>query len=167
MPMLRLTKNVNGLNQQRTVKSMKNYSRLFLLHLIALFGVSIPSLAIDTNSSLKLQKGNFKILLSKNEMEPVKLAAKTLCKDFEKVMHYKPEIFQNTDDTQQIDIVIINEAVDNPLFQSRFIRPLDGFESHRVYCSPEEKRIYLHGKDMRGAIYAIYTFSELFLGVPP
>ena len=40
--MLRLTKNVNGLNQQRTVKSMKNYSRLFLLHLIALFGVSIP-----------------------------------------------------------------------------------------------------------------------------
>ena len=54
--MLRLTKNVNGLNQQRTVKSMKNYSRLFLLHLIALFGVSIPSLAIDTNSSLKLQK---------------------------------------------------------------------------------------------------------------
>ena len=122
--MLRLTKNVNGLNQQRTVKSMKNYSRLFLLHLIALFGVSIPSLAIDTNSSLKLQKGNFKILLSKNEMEPVKLAAKTLCKDFEKVMHYKPEIFQNTDDTQQIDIVIINEAVDNPLFQSRFIRPL-------------------------------------------
>ena len=165
--MLRLTKNVNGLNQQRTVKSMKNYSRLFLLHLIALFGVSIPSLAIDTNSSLKLQKGNFKILLSKNEMEPVKLAAKTLCKDFEKVMHYKPEIFQNTDDTQQIDIVIINEAVDNPLFQSRFIRPLDGFESHRVYCSPEEKRIYLHGKDMRGAIYAIYTFSELFLGVPP
>lgn len=103
--MLRLTKNVNGLNQQRTVKSMKNYSRLFLLHLIALFGVSIPSLAIDTNSSLKLQKGNFKILLSKNEMEPVKLAAKTLCKDFEKVMHYKPEIFQNTDDTQQINIV--------------------------------------------------------------
>ena len=123
------------------VKSTKNrekYEELQQIILITsncfIWG-SIPSLAIDTNSSLKLQKGNFKILLSKNEMEPVKLAAKTLCKDFEKVMHYKPEIFQNTDDTQQIDIVIINEAVDNPLFQSRFIRPLDGFESHRVYCS--------------------------------
>lgn len=147
---------------------MENYTRLFLLPLIALFFVSIPSLAIDTDSSLKLQNGNFRILLSKHEVEPVKLAAQTLCKDFEKVMHYKPTIYQSTiDDKQSIDIVIINEAVDTPLLQSQLIRPLDGFESHRVYCSPNEKRIYLHGKDMRGTIYAIYTFSELFLGVPP
>ena len=146
---------------------MENYSRLFLLHLIALFFISIPSLAVGTDSSLKLEKGNFRIQLSENEVEPVKLAAKTLCKDFEKVMRYKPEICQTTGDTQDIDIVIINEAVGSPLLQSRFIRPLDGFESHRVYCSPDEKRIYLHGKDMRGAIYAIYTFSELFLEVPP
>lgn len=147
---------------------MENYTRLFLLPLIALFFVSIPSLAIDTDSSLKLQKGNFRILLSKHEVEPVKLAAQTLCKDFEKVMHYKPTIYQSTiDDKQSIDIVIINEAVDTPLLQSQLIRPLDGFESHRVYCSPNEKRIYLHGNDMRGTIYAIYTFSELFLGVPP
>ena len=146
---------------------MKNYSRLFLLHLIALFFISIPSLAVGIDSSLKLEKGNFRIQLSENEVDPVRLAAKTLCKDFEKVMRYKPEICQTTGDTQDINIVIINEAVGSPLLQSRFIRPLDGFESHRVYCSPDEKRIYLHGKDMRGTIYAIYTFSELFLEVPP
>ncbi len=82
-------------------------------------------------------------------------------------MHYKPVISQTIDEANSIDIVIINEETGGSLLQPRFIRPLDGFESHRVYCSPDEKRIYLHGKDMRGAIYAIYTFSELFLEVPP
>lgn len=146
---------------------MKNYNRLFLLNLIALFFLSTSSLAINSISSLKLEKGNFRILLSGHEVEPVKLAAETLSKDFEKVMHYKPVISQTIDEANSIDIVIINEETGGSLLQPRFIRPLDGFESHRVYCSPDEKRIYLHGKDMRGAIYAIYTFSELFLEVPP
>lgn len=145
---------------------MKNYNRLFLLNLIALFFLSTSSLAINSISSLKLEKGNFRILLSGHEVEPVKLAAETLSKDFEKVMHYKPVISQTIDEANSIDIVIINEETGGSLLQPRFIRPLDGFESHRVYCSPDEKRIYLHGKDMRGAIYAIYTFSELFLEVP-
>ncbi len=76
-------------------------------------------------------------MLSGHEIEPVKLAAETLSKDFEKVMHYKPEISQTIDEAN-IDIVIINEETGGSLLQPRFIRPLDGFESHRVYCSPDE-----------------------------
>ena len=57
---------------------MKNYNRLFLLNLIALFFLSTSSLAINSISSLKLEKGNFRILLSGHEVEPVKLAAETL-----------------------------------------------------------------------------------------
>lgn len=45
--------------------------------------------------------------------------------------------------------------------------PLDGFESHRVWVDSKMNRIYLDGEDMRGAIYAVYTFAETFLEVPP
>lgn len=146
---------------------MKNYSRLFLSLLIVSLLISIPVQAIRPNSSLKLKAGNFKLVLSGHEAAPVKLAAKTLSKDFQKVMHYKPEISQKIDNAKGIDIVIVNEATDAPLFRMSSLRPLDGFESYRVYADPLQKRIYLHGKDMRGTIYAIYTFSELFLDVPP
>jgi hypothetical protein len=47
------------------------------------------------------------------------------------------------------------------------LKALDGFESHRVYVDPDGQRVYLDGADARGAIYAIYTFSEQLLGVPP
>ena len=82
-----INKEYKRLKSKRTVKSMKNYNRLFLLNLIALFFLSTSSLAINSISSLKLEKGNFRILLSGHEVEPVKLAAETLSKDFEKVMH--------------------------------------------------------------------------------
>lgn len=146
---------------------MKTYNRPFLLFIVSLLFISIQSLATTMRSSLKLKGGNFQLVVFGQESEPVKLAVETLSKDFEKVMHYRPEISQKPDNAKGIDIIIINESTDDASFLMRSIRPLDGFESHRVYCNPDERRIYLCGKDMRGAIYAIYTFSELFLEVPP
>lgn len=145
---------------------MKNYSRLFVSLLIMLSFISISSLAINANSSLNLKDGNFQIVVSGHEVEPVKLAVATLSKDFEKVMHYKPEISQRADNAKGIDIVVVNESTDDLLIDKLLLRSLDGFESHRIYCDVLKRRIYIHGKDMRGAIYALYTFSEQFLEVP-
>ncbi|WP_320980462.1 glycosyl hydrolase 115 family protein [Bacteroides sp.] len=145
---------------------MKNYSRLFVSLLIMLSFISISSLAINANSSLNLKDGNFQIVVSGHEVEPVKLAVATLSKDFEKVMHYKPEISQRADNAKGIDIVVINESTDDLLIDKLLLRSLDGFESHRIYCDVLKRRIYIHGKDMRGTIYALYTFSEQFLEVP-
>ena len=72
--------------------------------------ISISSLAINANSSLNLKDGNFQIVVSGHEVEPVKLAVATLSKDFEKVMHYKPEISQRADNAKGIDIVVVNES---------------------------------------------------------
>ena len=56
---------------------------------------------------------------------PVKLAAETLSKDFEKVMHYKPVISQTIDEANSIDIVIINEETGGSLLQQALhIRPV-------------------------------------------
>lgn len=145
---------------------MKNYSRLFVSLLIMLSFISISSLAINANSSLNLKDGNFQIVVSGHEVEPVKLAVATLSKDFEKVMHYKPEISQRADNAKGIDIVVVNESTDDLLIDKLLLRSLDGFESHRIYCDVLKRRIYIHGKDMRGTIYALYTFSEQFLEVP-
>lgn len=56
-------------------------------------------------------------------------------------------------------------VVDASRAEDTSLRELDGFESHRMYVDGDD--IVLAGKDMRGAIYALYSFSEEFLGVPP
>ena len=62
-------------------------------------------------------------------------------------------------------IVIVNHSNKNGLPSPKV--ELDGFESHRLVVDSASKTLYLHGYDPRGTIYAIYTFSDQFLGVPP
>lgn len=117
-------------------------------------------------SSIQLESGNFQLVLSEQESAPVGLAASTLVNDFVKVMRFKPQIATEANNAKGVDIIIINASTPDAK-QYTDLRPLDDFESHRVYCDVAKQRIYLLGKDMRGTIYAIYTFSEKFLGVPP
>ena len=91
----------------------------------------------------------------------------TLQKDFKKVMNFTPAIVQSGETGTGLRILVVNDEnpdgralIDNP-------RELDDFESHRVYVDQPSGSIVLHGKDMRGTIYAIYSFSERILGVPP
>ena len=121
-------------------------------------------------SPLTLKPGNFRLILSDEASTPVRLAAETLCRDFERVMGYRP-ILENSDlqkvNPRMIDLVIVNASASHPWLDSPALRPLADFEAHRVYVDPAARRIYLYGRDMRGTIYAIYTFSEQFLEVPP
>lgn len=146
---------------------MKNSKLLTFSTIIAFLLIPIHFKAVEASSSITLKKGNFKIVLSPNETDPVKLATETLCKDFEKVMHHTPAILGVSGNSGTIDIVIINESLSDVNKNYESLKVLDGFESHRIYCDPTKNRIFLHGKDMRGTIYAIYTFSEEFLKVPP
>lgn len=137
---------------------------------IALLLCLLPVCAIlkAAPTSLSLKKGNFRIVMAEDEAAPIKLAVETLCKDFGKVMRWQPQITSATDEKKAwIDIVIVNEQNDLSSVKASSLKPLDDFESHRVYADPDRNRIYLLGKDMRGTIYAVYTFSEHFLEVPP
>ncbi|MFC1760672.1 glycosyl hydrolase 115 family protein [Planctomycetota bacterium] len=120
------------------------------------------------NNPISLEKNNIRIVFSNTEPGPLKIALKALKKDFLRVMETEPVVVDTMDlDTSQPEIVIVNRgsgALQLPLNKTK---TLDGFESHRVYADPESNRIYLEGNDHRGTIYAIYTFSEHFLGVPP
>jgi hypothetical protein len=126
-----------------------------------------PSKAYEA-ASISLEKDNIRIVFSEEEPGPLKIALQALKRDFRRVMGTDTEVADTMDsDTSRAEIVIVNrdsEALQVPLEK---VRSLDGFESHRVYADPATNRIYLEGNDQRGTIYAIYTFSERVLGVPP
>lgn len=119
-------------------------------------------------SPILLESSNLRIVFSDKESGPLKLALEAFKKDFINVMGTEPTVVNKMDaDNSRTEIVIINRASGALTVPSDKARELDGFESHRIYADAENNRIYLEGFDHRGTIYAMYTFSEKFLGVPP
>ena len=138
---------------------------LFAVALLFTISVSANSL----NDKVILLNGNdIKIVFSEKEDGPLHIAVKALKKDFVNVMGATPEVVNEMDsDNSKLEIVIVNHTSGFHSVPSDKQKALDGFESHRIYADPENNRIYLEGYDLRGTIFAIYTFSEKFLGVPP
>lgn len=142
-----------------------NWTNYFLVVLLSLILTPFPGYA---NSDILLQSGSIKIVLSEQEPEPLKLAVRSVCKDFQKVMLFEPEILNTL--PVNIDspvLVILNRSTNALKIPTDPHNSPVGFESHRIWVDASDNRIYCEGADMRGTIYAIYTFSEKILGVPP
>jgi len=137
---------------------------------LVLAGLGVVGLSASSPApaSILLESNNLKIVFSDKEPGPLKIALEAFKKDFVNVMGTEPTVVNKMDaDNSQPEIVIINRASGVFAVPSDKVRPLDGFESHRIYADAENNRIYLEGYDHRGTIYAMYTFSKEFLGVPP
>ncbi len=143
-------------------------SILSLLFVVTLL-TTIPMKAYSIeNTDIILNGNNMKIVFSSKEPGALKIALEAFTKDIVKVMGVKPTIVNEmSDDNSETEIVIINRSSGAFAVPSDKVWELDGFESHRIYVDMENNRIYLEGYDLRGTIYAIYTFSEKILGVPP
>ena len=128
--------------------------KIFLL-LFLVVGI-IPTRSHTTNNTegLVLASDKVTIVMSEQESGPVKLAVEALQRDFQKILGYKPSIANSPGSTNGAELIVTNGG-------------LNGFEAHRVYADKENNRIVMQGADMRGTIYAIYSFSEQVLGVPP
>jgi hypothetical protein len=138
----------------------------------AMLGVAILAFALPlrafSEEPISLKRNKIRIVFSDKEPGPVKIALQALKKDFLRVMDTEPVVTDTMDmDNSQPEIVIVNRDTGAVAVPSNKVKPLDGFESHRVYADPETNRIYLEGNDLRGTVYAVYTFSEQVLGVPP
>lgn len=140
---------------------------LLLLIIFQSFTVSIYANSIK-GKAIEFGKKDLIIVVSDKADEPIKIALSALLKDFKGVMDFVPEVYGNmTDSNDETELVIVNRASGLLSVPSDKVLELDGFESHRVYADSENNRIYLEGYDLRGTIFAIYTFSEEILGVPP
>ena len=135
------------------------------LYLIILFLFFQNGFMANAND-LIFRSGSVRIVMSDKEPASLKMAVESLCKDFQEVMLATPVISDKLPAKSDIPVlVVVNRAVD--AFKIPRNKKLDDFESHRVWADPATNRIYLEGFDMRGTIFAIYTFSEHILGVPP
>ena len=139
--------NLNGMN---------NLSRV----LIVLFVFSLTACKNSQNSGIKLKPG-LKIVVPENETAPVKFAISILQRDLKMVFGEESELVHTIPDNEAA-IVIVNNSLGTNGSESQKV---SGTEAHGLYL--HGNHIVLNGADMRGTIYAIYTFSEKILGIPP
>lgn len=141
--------------------------RPFIFLVLILFSNTIFAEKSSTKDLL-LKKNDFCILLDSKAPEPLKLAVRSLVRDFGKVTGGEPHVVNSREEAAgQSTLVVLDKSANPNDSVWKHLPPLDGFESHRVFADPKQNAVYLAGADMRGTIYAIYTFSEKFLGVPP
>jgi hypothetical protein len=112
--------------------------------------------------------GDVAILMDKAEDAPVKRAVQDLVRDMKKVFGKEPKVISFVAEAGKNAplIVVTCKGVSTKSFRNPGISQ---FESHLVTTGKvgTHKAVILQGADMRGTIYAIYTFSEKFLGIPP
>ncbi len=101
------------------------------------------------------------IYLSEAEFKPVRRAAWDLQRDLRTVIGEDSRVLSRLD-PRSGGIVITGAASE---FAGLRDPAVSGREAHAVFV--RGPYVVLQGADMRGAIYAIYTFSEHYLGVPP
>ncbi|HLZ49622.1 MAG TPA: glycosyl hydrolase 115 family protein [Candidatus Acidoferrum sp.] len=109
------------------------------------------------------------ILLGPQEPLAVEEAAKDLQNDFGKVLGKKPRIVRRLEDAAPVTILIgVAPTLPGDLRPAGLTEPESFSLSVVRGKAPQPARIVLlAGADVRGTIYAIYQFSENFLGVDP
>ena len=125
------------------------------------FGVTV--MIPDTESHIE----DMKVFISSEESQATVYAVESLMRDIQKVTGRPAQLITTNDmiNVPKNAIVLLNNELTSQLMPEACRLMVSGAEAHRVYKL--NNRVYLHGNDMRGAIYAIYTFSEHVLGVPP
>ena len=135
---------------------------------LALVEAVCNSAAAAASDAIKLRKGAFVIVCGSDEPESVRIAVEALQRDIKAVTGAAIEIRHSVPESASTPaLVVVDRARDVPATLRSRLRPLGGYESHRIYADAPMKRVYLDGYDARGTIYAIYSFSEHLLGVPP
>ncbi|NID09203.1 glycosyl hydrolase 115 family protein [Fibrivirga algicola] len=104
-------------------------------------------------------RGKVPVYIHPDEPAPVRRAVTDLLRDLNSVFGQSSTIVSNVPKTGPVIIV----ATGNRYKGSK--PAVTGWEAHQVYA--DRGRVILNGADMRGTIYAVYTFSELMLGVKP
>ncbi|RYX86353.1 hypothetical protein EON83_01400 [bacterium] len=141
---------------------------LFLTLLVASVAPAAWAAPQTPTAQITLTPG-VSIWLNAAEAVPVQRAARDLARDFQKVLGTTSPI---TGDRASLNgrtfIEIIGPGAGDEAKRDAQTA-IAGREAHGVFVKRDQNgtRVVLQGADMRGTLYAIYTFSEKFLGVKP
>lgn len=110
-----------------------------------------------------------RIVLPANLPAPVVRATEDLRRDLAKVLGGESPVAakEGFPFSEETALIVAGPETDWP--ELELSDEVTGREAHAVYVRKigGMPHVILHGSDMRGMIYAIYTFSEDVLGVPP
>ena len=111
------------------------------------------------------------ILLDPSEPAPIQQATEDVASDFEKVFGAKPKIVTRPEDAGQATILIGEQSQLPEAMRPSGLTAPESFSISTHKASWNAKRptevVVLAGADMRGTVYAIYQFSQEYLGVDP
>ncbi|MGH9739709.1 MAG: glycosyl hydrolase 115 family protein [Candidatus Acidiferrales bacterium] len=120
-----------------------------------------------TKSAITLN-GDVTILVSPQQPGPVDLAAKDLAVDMRKVFGREPKIVSNEQDAGPVTIVMGDAATGAPAAHSSAPEAFSITSGSAIWGGDRTTHVIrLAGSDMLGTIYAIYQFSQQYLGVDP
>ncbi len=104
-------------------------------------------------------RGKVPVFVSPDEPAPVHRAVADLVRDLGNVLGQPSPIIDKMPASGPVIVV----ATGSKYTSSQ--PAVSGWEAHQVFA--DRGRVVLNGADMRGTIYAVYTFSELVLGIKP
>ena len=124
------------------------------------------SALVAASPALRLEPG-VPILVLPNTPTPVRLAVADLQRDLEKVLGLPSPVVDSVAglDGRSGIVVVANPEVPYGLHNPAIV----GREAHGIHLGSVGGQgcVVLEGADMRGAIYAIYSFSDAYLDIPP
>jgi hypothetical protein len=122
-------------------------------------GSASASVVIDSNTP---------ILIGSDEA-PVRKAAEDLASDIEKITGKQPEILQRLKESGQTAIFVGESSKLSDAIRPNGLKAPESFSIsvHRGNAENPGNAIVLSGADMRGTIYAVYQFSQEYLGIDP
>jgi Glycosyl hydrolase family 115 len=111
------------------------------------------------------------ILLGSDEPLPIAQAAEDLANDFEKVLGSKPKIVNRAEDAAPVTILIAYKSKLGEGLRPASLTEPESFSisvANARWKTPSHTRIVLlAGADIRGTTYAVYQFSQDYLGTDP
>ena len=109
------------------------------------------------------------ILVSPEEPEPVQHAAEDLAADFQKVLGKRPKIVNAGRDAGAVTILISESSKLPETMRPAGLETAESFSisTRNADWNSNTKLVLLAGADARGTVYAIYEFSERYLGIDP
>jgi hypothetical protein len=148
------------------------------LSTLALLGIAQANAAPAASGAGQIVvTSNVTLLESPHEPLPIRLATQDLQNDFARVFGARPRIVTRRQDAAAVTILIGEEAEIPPdmlpggaaAAAARAAAKPESFSIsvHRTDWNPAARAVVLTGPDVRGTLYAIYQFSQDYLGVDP
>lgn len=138
-------------------------STIQLTVLIIFFGVRVTAA-----QHIRIGPGT-PIVVNDRAPAPLQRAVRDLQRDLEKILGSAPPIVHDLDEAGEGTALVVAGPVAGWQGLDRSAG-MKGTEAHAVYVAGDKRPypyIVMQGSDMRGTIYAIYTFSEKVLQIPP